>query len=94
MSYYKIHGNSQIISFKAVTRSLIDALWFGLKKTSLTLPNCNWNTCTYKRSQRAGICVLVESLLPLSTILIFIFDFGLVPTVSFDFPFVRLFGVR
>jgi hypothetical protein len=44
---------------------------------------------TYKRSQRAGICVLVESLLPLSTILILIFDFGLVPTVSFDSPFER-----
>jgi hypothetical protein len=28
------------------------------------------------------------------TILILIFDFGFVPTVSFDSPFVRLFGVR
>jgi hypothetical protein len=53
-------------------------------KISLTLPNCNWNTCTNKISQRACICVLVESLLPLSTILILIFDFGFVPTVWYS----------
>jgi hypothetical protein len=75
-----MHGNSQIISFKAVTRSL-DALVVWAYKISLALPHCNWNACTYKLSQRACICVLVESLLPVSTILILIFDFGLVPTV-------------
>jgi hypothetical protein len=53
-------------------------------KISLTLPNCNWNACNYKLSQRACICVLVESLLPLSTILILIFDFGFVPTVWYS----------
>ena len=35
-------------------------------KTSLSLPNCNWNACTYKISQRACICVIVESLWPVS----------------------------
>jgi hypothetical protein len=53
-------------------------------KTSLIARNCNWNACTYKLSQRACICVVVESLLPLSTILILIFDFGLVPTMWYS----------
>jgi hypothetical protein len=33
---------------------------------------------------RSCICLLMESLLPLSTILILIFDFGLVPTVWYS----------
>jgi hypothetical protein len=53
-------------------------------KTSLIARNCNWNACTYKLSQGACICVVVESLLPLSMILILIFGFGLVPTMWYS----------
>jgi hypothetical protein len=48
---------------------------------TIVIENCR---VSYKLSQRACICVLVESVLPLSTILILIFDFRLVPTVWYS----------
>ena len=46
-----IHGNSQIISFKAFFGRFV--VW--AHTTSLTLPNFNRNACTYLQAKLAGI---------------------------------------
>jgi hypothetical protein len=72
----------RVIWYTEIVRSYVSrqlpVLWTFVvweHKTSLIARNCNWDACTYKLSQRACICVVVESLLPLSTILIFDFWF-------------------